>query len=263
MTSLYSPFRYCPILATLLACCVVSHAAAADAEPLTVFVFAGQSNMVGKRSKAEALPKAYQGQQSDVILFDGRRWVAYRAGLGQAAGFGPEVSAALELSKALRTPIGIIKHSVGGANLAQQWHPSKEKNLYTALRTKVAAAGKSRKIKIAGAFWMQGGADAKSETKASAYAGNLDQLIAAMRRDFGNPDMPFVAGRSGRGSGKENARYPSMGIVRAAQEQPRRHYAWVDCDQITVGSDKIHYDTPGVAELGRRMSVAMNELLTP
>lgn len=230
-------------------------------EPLTVFIFAGQSNMVGKRSKAAELPEPYRGQQSPVLVFDGQRWVPYRAGLGQKAGFGPEVSAAWELTKVLGQPVGIIKHSVGGTNLAIQWNPKQEKNLYAALKAKVDAAGKMRPIQVAGAFWMQGGADAKSETRAAAYADNLDHLIAAMRRDFDNPVLPFVAGRSGRGSKSANPRYPAMGKVRAAQEKARPNYAWVDCDNITVGPDKIHYDTQGMVDLGRKMATAMRELL--
>lgn len=230
-------------------------------EPLTVFVFAGQSNMVGKRSKAAELPEPYRGQQSNVLVFDGQQWAPYRAGLGQKAGFGPEVAAAWELTKVLGQPVGIVKHSVGGTNLAIQWNPQREKNLYAALKAKVALAGKKRPIKVAGAFWMQGGADAKSESRAAAYADNLDLLIAAMRRDFDNPSLPFVAGRSGRGPKSSNPRYPAMGKVRAGQEKSRPNYAWVDCDKITVGPDKIHYDTRGIVELGRKMATAMRELL--
>lgn len=232
---------------------------AAD-DPLTVFVFAGQSNMVGKRAKAAELPEAYRGPQKNVLLFDGKNWVPYQAGLGQKAGFGPEVAAALELAKALGHPVGIIKHSIGGTNLAVQWNPQKENNLYAALKEKVAAAGKARAIKVAGAFWMQGGADAKSETRAAVYGDNLDQLIAAMRKDFGNPDLPFVAGRSGRGPTSSNPRYPAMGKVRAGQQKARLNYAWIDCDKITVGPDKIHYDTLGLVDLGCKMAVAMRAL---
>lgn len=233
---------------------------AAD-KPLTVFVFAGQSNMVGKRSQVEKLPEPYRGEQPNVLVFDGNRWVAYRAGLGQKRGFGPEVSAALELAKVLEQPVGIIKHSVGGTNLAVQWNPENEKGLYVKLREKVVAARAKRPIKIAGAFWMQGGADSRSEAKAAAYADNLDRLIAAMRRDFDNAAMPFVAGRSGRSSTSANPRYPALGQVRAAQEKPRPNYAWIDCDKITVGPDKIHFDTPGVVDLGKKMAVKMGSLI--
>lgn len=237
-----------------------SAASAAD-EPLTVFVFAGQSNMVGKRARAEELPKTYSGEQKNVLLFDGKRWLPYRPGLGQPAGFGPEVSAAYELAAKLGTPVGIIKHSVGGTNLAVQWNPAAKKSLYSTLKDKVAAAGKARPIKVVGAFWMQGGADAKSKEMAGAYADNLDKLIAAMRRDFDNPTLPFVAGRSGSSSTTPPPRYPSLPEVRAAQEQVRKHYAWVDCDNLTRGPDKIHYDTPGLVDLGRRMAAAMQLLL--
>jgi len=234
----------------------------AEEEPLTVFVFAGQSNMVGKRSKAAELPKAYQGEQADIRIFTGDKWETYRPGLGQPAGFGPEVSAALDLSQSLGKPIGIIKHSVGGTNLAVQWHPGKARNLYAKLAEKAAAAAKARPITVAGAFWMQGGADARSEKMANAYAANLDALIGAMRRDFGNPSLRFVSGRTTSATAKPHPRYPAATTVLAAQMQEREHYVSIDTSDITKGPDKIHYNTLGIVMLGQRMADAMEALLS-
>ncbi len=230
-------------------------------EPLTAFVFAGQSNMVGKRSEASDLPTKYRGEQSSVLIFTGEKWEPYRAGLGQPAGFGPEVSAAFDLSVALGKPIGIIKHSVGGTNLALQWNPARADNLYAALKKKVAAASKSRPIDVIGAFWMQGGADARSEEMANAYSANLDALIAVMRKDFKSPDMPFVAGRTTSAMAKPHPRYPAAAIVLAAQKKEREHYTSIGTSDITKGPDRIHYDTPGIATLGQRMAVAIRPLL--
>ncbi|MCA9071216.1 MAG: hypothetical protein KDA84_19950 [Planctomycetaceae bacterium] len=184
-------------------------------------------------------------------------WIAW----DPDASFAHRTPTRVPTARGTGQPVGIVKHSVGGTNLAVQWNPKQGKNLYAALKAKVDAAGKMRSIKVAGAFWMQGGADAKSETRAAAYVDNLDLLIAAMRRDFDNPSLPVVAGRSGRGPKSSNPRYPAMGKVRAGQEKARPNYAWVDCDQITVGPDKIHYDTRGIVELGRKMATAMHELL--
>ena len=231
--------------------------AAAEKEPLPVFVFAGQSNMVGKRSTPAKLPAEYQGVQADVFIFTGENWEPYRPGLGQSAGFGPEVSAALALSKALDKPIGIIKHSSGGTNLALQWNPGQDRNLYTTLKNKVAAAARARPIHVAGAFWMQGGADAKSKSIANAYAENLDSLLTAMRRDFKNPSLPVVAGRSGREKGEPHPKYPFLPVVRAAQMKERKYYASIDCSDITRGSDNIHYDTLGMVKLGQEFASAM------
>jgi hypothetical protein len=234
----------------------------AEKESLVVFIFAGQSNMVGKRSKAAELPKDYQGEQAKVLIFTDGKWERYRPGLDQPSGFGPEVSAALELAKTTGKPIGIIKHAVGGTNLAHQWNPAAEKSLYATLKKKVKAATEEQYLlKIEGAFWMQGGADARSDEMANAYPANLDALIAAMRRDFKNPALSFVAGRSGRENAPPHPRYPHLATVRAAQMQPRESYTSIDCSDISLGPDNIHYDTPGIAKLGRRMATAMTTLL--
>jgi len=113
------PFRS-TALALMLALLTATSLAVAqtDAEPLTVFVFAGQSNMVGRRSIADKLPEKYQGEQANVLIFTEGQWFPYRPGLGQNAGFGPEVSAAFELVRVLGKPVGIVKHAVGGTNLA-------------------------------------------------------------------------------------------------------------------------------------------------
>ena len=240
----------------------VGFSEAEEEMPLSVFVFAGQSNMVGKRSQAAELPRKYQGEQEDVLIFTGEKWESYRPGLGQDAGFGPEVSAAFDLSRSLGKPIGIVKHSVGGTNLAVQWHPDKANNLYAKLTAKVTAAARARPITIAGAFWMQGGADARSETMADAYAANLDALIEAMRRDFGNPSLRFVSGRTTSATAKPHPRYPAAATVLAAQMRERDHYVSINTSDITKGPDGIHYDTPGIVLLGRRMAEAMASLLS-
>lgn len=249
------------ILLLLSPCLLWLEPSLAEEVPITVFVFAGQSNMVGKRSRAAALPEEYHGRQPDVLIFTGENWEPYRPGLGQPQGFGPEVSAALDLSKSLGKPIGIIKHSVGGTNLALQWHPDKANNLYTKLTNKVAAAAKARPITVAGAFWMQGGADARSEKMANAYATNLDALIQAMRHDFGNPGLRFVSGRTTSATAKPHPRYPAAATVLAAQMQERDHYISINTNDITKGPDNIHYDTPGITLLGQRMATAMESLL--
>ncbi len=249
-------------LIPLLASLIVFSSSLCAGDSLDVYLFAGQSNMVGKRSKAADLPADCQGVQENVLIFTGTKWEPYRAGLGQPAGFGPEVSAALELAKATGKPVGIVKHSVGGTNLAQKWNPAVDNNLYTALKTKAAAAGEGGyDLVFKGVFWMQGGADARSEQMANQYATNLDALIAAMREDFETPGLPFVAGLTSSATATPHPRYPAAGIVREAQMQERDHYAYVDCSEISRCPDKIHFDTAGIVKLGRDMARAMLKLM--
>ena len=106
--------------------------------------------------------------------------------------------------------------------------------------------------------WMQGGRDAKDERMATAYSENLRNFIRKARQDFKNPDMVFVCGRS---SAPPN-RYPHVNHVRKAQESVDLPlYAWVDCDFIPMGEDRVHYNTVGQVQAGRLFADAAARLL--
>jgi hypothetical protein len=225
---------------------------------LKVFVLAGQSNMVGARCRAEELPKELQGEQPAALVFTPKGWVPLKPGITEAKGFGPEISFGAQMSKSLGEPIGIVKVSKGGTNLAEQWAPNRKNSLYAKLREAVKAAAKSRKIEVVGMVWMQGGADARDPDMTKAYQGNLENLIKTARKDFGNPDMAFVCGRSAAPEKK----YANIAAVRAAQEGiGLPGYAWVDHDRIPMGSDGVHYSTEGQVQAGRIFAEAMLRLL--
>lgn len=227
-----------------------------NATPLPLFLFAGQSNMVGGRSLAAELPEAYQGESKDVLMFTRDAWQTYQPGLGQSSGFGPEVTCAPDLAAALGGPIGILKYSKGGTNLAKQWNPDDPESLYAVLKRKVDAARASRPIHVVGLFWMQGEADAKDSVMGLSYAENLKHLIACARRDFENPDLFFISGRV-------TAEPPRvhLDIVRAAQAMDAPGYAWVDCDDLSKVSDHVHYDAAGQALFGQRLAAKALELM--
>jgi|GEM_PF-2482459 len=179
---------------------------------LDVYVFAGQSNMVGTRTYKTDLPPALQAAQTNVFVFNGTDWVVLEP---TDTGIGPEISCAYELQKALGKPIGIIKYSVGGTSLAINWNPelATNNNLYATLTNKVMAARQSRTINVKGMLWMQGESDSKAADKASAYAQNFTNLIQSARAEFKNPEMSFVAGRV-----NPPPAYTLSYMVRAAQE---------------------------------------------
>ncbi|MCF7818382.1 MAG: sialate O-acetylesterase [Kiritimatiellales bacterium] len=213
--------------------------------PLDVYICAGQSNMQGARSEKSALPAELQAQQDMVFVFDGTQWTPMNP---PDKSFGPEISFAFEMQKALKRPIGIIKHSKGGTNLAKDWSPADPKSLYAQLKRKVDAARESRTINIQGMIWMQGERDSRDEAMASAYQQNLENLIATARRDFGSPEMVFVAGRV-------NPLYPFVGQVRTAQENCQAaHYFHIDCDDLPKYEDHLHYTTEGQVLLGQRFA---------
>jgi len=227
--------------------------------PLKVFVCAGQSNMVGTRARASELPASMRAAQRNVLFFDGKAWVPMAPGKTERKGFGPEISFGHRMAAAIREPVGIIKHSVGGTDLARQWSPKNKSSLYAALLRKVKAAQKSRRIEIIGFLWMQGERDSREKAKAEAYAKNLAGLVRAARKDYSAPRMLFVSGRVNPPEGV----YKYVGLVRKAQEQcAEPGYAYIDCDSLSKGSDNLHYDTKGLVEMGNRFAAAITKLAT-
>jgi hypothetical protein len=237
---------------------ILGDTAMAQEKPLKVFVCAGQSNMVGRRSKVAELPDELKGEQEDALFFNGRTWVSLKPGVTESRGFGPEISFAKRMSERLGEPVGVIKHSRGGSNLAVDWAPGRERGLYAGLLRKVRNARRTRKIEIVGMIWMQGGRDAKFEEMAKAYAGNLPKFIAAVRTDYESPDMIFISGRSSL----PKRQFPWADLVRKAQQECKAvRYAWIDCDTVEKGPDNLHYNTAGYLDVGYRFAEAMLKMM--
>ena len=225
--------------------------------PLKVFVCAGQSNMVGKRSQARRLPDALRGEAQGILVFDAksRKWTPMQP---PRRGFGPEVSFAHAMYEELDEPVGIIKCSRGGTSLAADWNPATPGPLYTRLKETVKAAQGTRSIEIVGMLWMQGEKDSKNREFAPQYAELLPRLTADLRQCFANEEMPFVAGRVN----PPEEKFPYVEAVRKAQEQcAADSYVWVNCDGLTKQGDDLHYDTKGQVELGLLFAGAMQRLM--
>jgi hypothetical protein len=142
----------------------------AKERPLKVFIFAGQSNMVGAGAAVSDLPEDLKGEQKMALFFDGGKWVMLAPGKTEKRGFGPEISFSRKLSAEIKEPIGIIKHSVVGTNLAQHWSPANPKSLYAELLKKVSAAQQTRKTEMVGMIWMQG------EKPSGLHSNNQERL---------------------------------------------------------------------------------------
>ena len=118
----------------LLVCSAWTSLQAEDEETLRVFIFAGQSNMVGSDSKTEDIqlfppfagldapqPRvrfSYCLGREDKLTSDG--WVDLRPIENIV---GPELSFARKVTQTLRAPIAIIKVAAGGTELGGDWNP--------------------------------------------------------------------------------------------------------------------------------------------
>ena len=222
--------------------------------------------MVGKRCVADKLPKHLKSPQEKVSFYTGAKngWQPITPSNIQSKGFGPELSFGYEIQKLLGEPIGIIKLSKGGTNLHKQWNPADPKSLYGQCIKMCKDAGKKRKLEFVGILWVQGGADAKTKEMADAYLENYKTFVDAWRKDLGNDKLVVVCGRCGTTSKPTQfrAKKPHIDIVRKAQDElPYALYKSVDLDDISLGSDGVHFDTPGMVETGNRYAKAMHKLL--
>lgn len=179
-----------------------------EPEPVQVYLLAGQSNMVGI-GQVTGLPESLREAQDDVQIY----WSGYPTWRGLqpssdygAAYTGPEPSFGRTLADTLPDrEIRLIKHAVGGTDLYSYWNPGESPadlamgDGYRVFRNTVSAGlaaleAEGVAYEIAGMIWMQGESDATSETMAAAYADNLAHLVARVREDTGEPDLPFALG---------------------------------------------------------------------
>ena len=112
----------------------VSRSADMDTKTLRVFIFAGQSNMVGTHSRVADINKfpPFAGLDKPLkkILFSyklGREEMETSDGWidMQPTGdyFGPELAFARTVSQNVKAPIAIIKCASGGTGLGDDWNP--------------------------------------------------------------------------------------------------------------------------------------------
>ncbi len=183
-----------------------------DEKTLRVFIFAGQSNMVGSDSKAadiaqfppfaglekpqERVKFSYCIGREDKLQSDG--WVALQPVDGVV---GPELSFARTLTQHLKAPIAIVKVAAGGTSLGADWNPDQPGGfkLYPLALARVRAAlAELEKKKIAyrleGFVWHQGENDMFDAGYEANYGRILARFLACWRRDLGVPDLRFFIG---------------------------------------------------------------------
>jgi hypothetical protein len=194
----------------------------------------------------------------------GDGWVDLQPGFGHRADqFGPELGFGHRLHELYpNDEIYLIKHAIGGTDLAVEWNPNPEaigprykvfKQRVDAALANLKKAGKNPEI--VGMIWMQGENDSTNPAYAKAYEKNLQNLIAKVRSDFNAPDMKFVAGRITTMS-KLWTTPENIELVRKAQEniaKTNKNASWIDTDDLKWAYYG-HYGTQGQIDLGIRFA---------
>lgn len=249
---------------------------AQDETTVRVFVFAGQSNMVGSDSHtadvdryppfvgaAEPQPKVrfwYVVGREDKDTSSG--WTTLRP-IGDTV--GPELTFAREVAAHTAAPLAIIKVAAGGTTLGTDWNPDRPGGfrLYPlALATvREALADLDRQHvpwRLEGFVWHQGENDMFDDACRRAYADNLAHFIACWRRDLAAPRLRFYLGELCTKTiwGMDN-RVPMQAIALAQRQvaaaDPLVDYVPTSHDAVEIGGDDglhYHYGTLGQLEHG-------------
>lgn len=247
-----------------------------DEAALRVFIFAGQSNMVGSDSKVQdiqqfppfvgldvAQPRvrfSYCLGREDKQTSDG--WVDLQP-VDKVV--GPELSFARKVTQHITAPIAIIKIAAGGTHLGGDWNPDEPtgfKMYPLALKwVRDALADldqRNIKYRLEGFMWHQGENDMFDKQFKPAYGRNLKNFIASWRRDLQAPDLKFYIGELCTKTvwGMDNRE--NMHAIRAGQKSvtnsdPFTEYIPTSHDAVEIGGEAglhYHYGTLGQLEHG-------------
>ena len=197
---------------SLILFCLPNGNSAEEDATLRVFIFAGQSNMVGSDSRVRDIKNfppflGIENVQKNIKF----SYLIGRENKTASNGWvdlqpvnnivGPELSFAREVSQAIKDPIAIIKCAAGGTHLGGDWNPDKPigfKMYPLALKLiRDSLAGLDRngiRYRIEGFIWHQGENDMFEENYMPNYGKNLKNFIAKWRRDLSSPKLKFYIG---------------------------------------------------------------------
>ncbi len=285
------------ILVMFILIIIVSNSFAQKEKTIDVYLIGGQSNATGQ-GYMKNIPDEFETDKSVKFFYSqylGGGGTAMEWGpLCQASEtpdkFGVELSMGTTL-KQLNPDreIALIKHALSGSNLYEQWAPGKNKKdtahfgpeftkfihtVETGLRELEA---KGYKPKIKAMVWQQGEADARDiagKENNRNYGENLNHFIKRVRKQLNAPKMLFVYGYVipvplERFTGREEVREAQKNIDQNSDHKLSLKGAFVvetddlplRCDEpdSPYPSDKIHFNTFGILELGERFANKINQ----
>lgn len=268
-----------PALAVALA--FITHRSAIAEEVTRVFLFAGQSNMVGSDANAERIDdypdfKGLKEPQSGVLF-------SYLVGNGDEASkgwvplaplrsFGPEVTFARRVKQQAAFPIAIIKSAVGGTTVAFDWNPDAPDNgqkLYLRtlklIRESLDELDKRGvRYRLEAVMWHQGENDMLDRNLYKQYADGLTKLVAQLRADLNAPELKwYIAEVSEKGIWGMDHR-SNLGIFRQQQERVLKAdplLRWVPTSHLAFevmgsGQPHYHFGTQGQLQMGEAFAAA-------
>ena len=253
-----------------------------DDKTLRVFIFAGQSNMVGSDSKVKDIKRfpPYIGLEApqENVLFTyciGRQnkmrsdgWVSLQHVNNVV---GPELSFARKINRHIKAPIAIIKVAAGGTHLGGDWNPDQPIGFkmyplaLETIRTALANLDKQKiKYRLEGFMWHQGENDMFNKDYMPNYGKNLKNFLAKWRGDLKTPELKFYIGelctKTIWGMDLRPRMYAiSLGQREVTNADPRAEYVPTSHVGAEIGRPvglHYHYGTLGQLQHGENYATA-------
>ncbi|PHS18475.1 MAG: sialate O-acetylesterase [Blastopirellula sp.] len=236
----------------------ISNSNAAEPNNLDIYLLMGQSNMAGRGKMTDEDKLPVDG----ILMLDkNNTWQSAKHPLHfdkSIAAVGLGLDFAKNVTKKEGTVIGLVPCAVGGTKLSR-W--VKEADLYENAVKRAKLAAKSGTIR--GVLWHQGEGDTGNAELANTYAPRLDAMIADLRKDLDQPELPFVAGQLGQFFLKKRSTPESATVANALKKLPSRveNTGHVLSTGIDHKGDQTHFNAQGYKEFGKRYAQVMNKLL--
>ena len=171
--------------------------------------------------------------------------------------FGPGISfAEAYLDDNPGVVVGLVPMAWGGRSIEQL---SKGSGIYSDAIRHTKAAMQAGTLK--GVLWHQGESDTVEQTRTDAYEKKLHRLIEDVRKDLGNPKLPFIVGNLAEfyGTGKDHkapdrvARIAKIKEILRSLPKKVPHTGFVEStDCSPAARAKVHFDRKSCVLLGKR-----------
>lgn len=171
------------------------------------------------------------------------------------------------LAEKTGVPQGLIATAQGGSSM-EQWNPALKRqggrSLYGSMWLSLKAIGQP----LAGVLWYQGESEASPEP-ARVYTARMKRLVAAVRRDLGQPRLPWLMVQLGRvikGGHLLADNWPDVAAWNSIQEQQRllpksiSRCAVVPAIDLPL-DDLIHLGSAAFPTLASRLAQAAESFL--
>lgn len=222
-----------------------------------IYVLMGQSNMAGRGQITEAFKPI--GDPRVMVLTANGTWAEARHPLHfdkpKAVGVGPGLAFGMDMAAANpNIKIGLVPCAVGGTAI-ERWEPgaadkSTNTHPYDDALLRIKNAMNDGVIK--GIIWHQGESNSSIE-KAKSYLPKLEKLVARLRSEIGNPNLPIVVGELGRF--KDVFQYVNAELTKVPSLIPNS--ALVTSEDLTHNGDQVHFDGKSATLLGHRFAEKM------